>query len=209
MGFGPIAPDPNEPLFHADWERRVLGVTLCAAALGHWSIDESRHARESLPHAIYYAASYYEIWSRALTTLLLRHGEVHADELEAQRALHQPKRPERRLEAGRVPAVLAKGGPTDREPVSKPRFVVGDRVRTRNIHREGHCRLPAYARDKVGRIEALNGTHVFPDTNAHGFGERPTPLYTVAFDARTLWGEDAEDGLTVSIDAFEPYLDAA
>lgn len=27
MGFGPVAPEPNEPLFHADWEKRALGVT--------------------------------------------------------------------------------------------------------------------------------------------------------------------------------------
>ena len=27
MGFGAIAPEPNEPIFHAAWERRALGVT--------------------------------------------------------------------------------------------------------------------------------------------------------------------------------------
>ena len=25
MGFGPIVPEKNEPLFHADWEKRALG----------------------------------------------------------------------------------------------------------------------------------------------------------------------------------------
>jgi nitrile hydratase len=31
----------------------------------------------------------------------------------------------------------------------------------------------------------------------------------VRFDARELWGEDAQPGLTVSVDAFEPYLEPA
>ena len=209
MGHGPVAPEPDEPLFHAPWERRALGLTLCCNALGHWSIDESRHARESLPPAIYYGSSYYEIWLRALTGLLLRHGELTGDELTGGKPLAEPRRPERRLDAERVRAVLAAGGPVDRPAPAPPRFTPGSRVRTRNMHPIGHTRLPGYARDKVGTVEAVRGHHVFPDTNAHGEGERPQWLYTVVFDARTLWGDDADPSLTVSIDAFEPYLDAA
>ena len=81
MGFGPVAPETNEPLFHAPWEERALGLTLCAGALGRWSLDESRHARESLPPAVYYNASYYEIWIRALEQLMLERGLVSAAEL--------------------------------------------------------------------------------------------------------------------------------
>ena len=206
-GFGPVAPDPNEPLFHAPWEARTLAITLCCGALGHWPIDESRHARESLRPAVYYGSTYYEIWLRALTALLLEHGELTERELSEGHAIEPPVRPERKLEADRVPAVLAAGGPAERPSETKPRFSVGDTVRTRNIHTSRHCRLPAYARDKVGRIEAIRGHHVFPDTNAHGEGEQPTWLYTVTFDGRTLWGNGGDPSLTVSIDAFEPYLD--
>ena len=28
MGFGPVEPEPDEPVFHADWEGRVFGLTL-------------------------------------------------------------------------------------------------------------------------------------------------------------------------------------
>ena len=66
MGFGPVAPEADEPVFHADWERRALALTLAAGAMGHWSIDESRHARESLHPAVYYTSSYYAIWIKAL-----------------------------------------------------------------------------------------------------------------------------------------------
>ena len=209
MGFGPVAPERDEPLFHEPWEPRVLGLTLAAAALGHWTLDESRHARETLPPATYLAASYYEIWLRAVTELLIRHGEVSREEIDRGEALLPGLRRERRLAAERVPAVLAAGGPTDRAVGTAPRFAVGARVRTRNMHPVGHTRLPSYARDKVGIVEAHRGAHVLPDANAHGQGERPTHLYTVRFDGRTLWGEDCDPGLTVSIDAFEAYLDAA
>ena len=209
MGFGPVAPDPAEPRFHAPWERRAMGLTLAAGALGHWSLDESRHARESLPPAVYHGSSYYGIWLRALTALLIRHGELAPEELEAGHALGPGRSADRRLAARDVPAALARGAPTDREAASPPRFAVGEAVRTRNIHTERHCRLPGYARDKTGVVEAVRGAHVLPDTNAHGEGERPTWLYAVAFDGPTLWGEAADPGLVVAIDAFEPYLDHA
>ena len=65
-GFGPVAPEANEPIFLGDWEKRALGVTLACGAFGAWNIDESRHARENIPPATYLSASYYEIWIRAL-----------------------------------------------------------------------------------------------------------------------------------------------
>ena len=52
-----------------------------------------------------------------------------------------------------------------------------------------------------------HGAFVFPDTNAHGGGEDPQWLYTVRFDARELWGPQADPTVRVSTDAFEPYLE--
>lgn len=207
MGFGPIAPEKDEPLFHAPWEKRALALTLACGAMGHWSIDESRHARESLHPADYLSSGYYEIWTKALEELLKRHGFVTAQELAAGEALTAPPPPKRVLKADMVPAVLAKGGPTSRAREGAPRFKLGDRVRTILIHPRGHTRLPRYARGKVGVIEGLHGAHVFPDSNAHGGGENPDFLYTVAFDARELWGRDADPASTVSIDAWEAYLE--
>jgi hypothetical protein len=66
MGFGPIAPEPNEPVFHARWEKRALAVTLAAGACGVWSIDEARYARETLPPVKYLSKSYYDIWISGL-----------------------------------------------------------------------------------------------------------------------------------------------
>jgi nitrile hydratase len=82
-------------------------------------------------------------------------------------------------------------------------------VRTANINPATHTRLPRYARGKVGTVEAVRGCHVFPDTAAIGAGDNPQWLYTVVFSARELWGEAADSKVTLSIDAFEPYLTAA
>ncbi|UPA23321.1 nitrile hydratase subunit beta [Shinella oryzae] len=206
-GFGAVAPEPNEPYFHGDWEKRALGVTLSCGAFGAWTIDESRHARENIPPDTYLSASYYEIWIRALETLLARHGFVSAEELSTGRMLEKGATPKRVLTADMVPAVLAKGGPCDRPVATMPRFAAGARVRTRNFNPTTHTRLPRYARGKVGVVEAVQGSFVFPDDNAHGRGENPEWVYTVVFDGGEIWGEDAAEGLTVSIDAWESYLE--
>ncbi|MEP9396209.1 nitrile hydratase subunit beta [Mesorhizobium sp. KR2-14] len=209
MGFGPVAPEKDEPYFHAEWEKRALGVTLCAGAMGHWTLDESRYTRESLHPADYYSSSYYEIWIKALETLLKRHGFITQDELLVGHALGGDVRPKRVLQAEDVPATLARGGPCNR-PVGTPaRFKAGDRVRTKNFNPEGHTRLPRYARDKVGVIDAVREGFVFPDTNAHGRGEHPQWVYTVVFDGREIWGEGVDPTLSVSIDAWESYLEPA
>ncbi|MGE0499304.1 MAG: nitrile hydratase subunit beta [Rhizobiaceae bacterium] len=207
MGFGPVAPETDEPVFHAEWEKRALGLTLCAGAMGHWSIDESRHARESLHPADYYASSYYEIWIKGLEKLLERHDVVSVAERQAGGSLGPSRPPKRVLKAEDVPAVLAKGGPCDRPVETAPLFQAGDRVRTRNFSPEGHTRLPRYARGRTGTVEAMREGYVFPDTNAHGQGENPQWVYTVVFDAAEIWGAGSDMTLTVSIDAWESYLE--
>ena len=209
MGFGPIAYEPDEPWFHHGWERRAFGLTLAMGATGSWTLDRSRHARESLPPAEYLASSYYEIWTKGVEKLVVAAGLVSPEELRLGRALTPPAPVRRVLAAVDVPAALASGGPTERPAVHPARFAVGDRVVTRNMHPTGHTRLPRYARGKAGTVERVHGVHVFPDTNAHGEGENPQWLYTVRFSGRELWGEEADAGLIVSIDAWETYLEPA
>jgi nitrile hydratase len=209
MGFGPIAIEPNEPWFHAAWERRAFGVTLAMGGTGSWNIDTSRHARETLPPAEYLSSSYYEIWTKGVEKLVVQAGLVSADELKAGRSLAPAAPVKRVIRAEDVAPMLARGGPATRPSDRPARFRVGDRVRARNIHPTGHTRLPRYARGKEGFVELAHGSHVFPDTNAHGRGENPQWLYTVRFTGRELWGEDADPTLVVSIDAWESYLEPA
>lgn len=210
MGFGPVMPEPDEPIFHADWERRVLALTLAAGVCGRWTGDASRHARESLHPAIYLTTSYYEIWLAALENIAVGRGLVTAEEQALGRAIARPGPVSRVLHGGEVATVLAAGFPSSRRAAAEPRFTIGSHVRTKVMHPKGHTRLPGYVRGRTGVVEAIRGCFVFPDTNAEaGGGEHPQWCYAVAFDSRELWGEDAAPGLTVNVDAFEPYLDAA
>ena len=206
-GFGPVSPEPEGELFHAAWEPRALALTLAMGATGAWNIDTSRRARETLPN--YAALSYYEIWIAGLERLMSERGLVSAAELDAGKVLHAALPVARVLKAANVSAALEKGSPTARPTTSAARFEWGQRVRTRSEHVAHHTRLPGYAHGKLGTIERLHGAHVFADANARGEGEQPQWLYSVVFDARELWGPGAAAGLTVSVDAWEPYLEAA
>lgn len=208
MDFGPVAPEKDEPLFHHEWEKGALGLTLCAGALGLWTIDESRHSRECIHPADYYSSSYYEIWVKALESLLLRHGCVDRDELDAGQVLRGSSIDRSPLKPENVATLLATGGPCDRPATGEARFRVGDTVRMKNIHPSGHTRLPRYVRGRAGVVEEVAGNYVLPDDNAHGRGENPQWLYRVVFGGRELWGPEADPSLTVSVDAWESYIDA-
>lgn len=207
MGFGPVRPEPDEPVFHGGWEKRVLAINVAAGAMGAWTIDEIRHARESLPPAHYLSASYYEIWLAALDKVLLKHGFVSGEELERGEALVPRKEPKRVLKGDEVPTVLRRGFPYEREALAPAGFAVGDRVRTVVMHPQHHTRLPRYARGKTGTVERIVGHHVFPDTGAHGAPEQAQWLYTVVFTGAELWGRDADPTSSVSIEAWESYLE--
>jgi nitrile hydratase subunit beta len=200
-----VVPEPEGELFHAPWERQALALTVAMGATGAWNIDTSRSARETLPD--YRSLSYYEIWVRGLERLLIEHGVAGADEIATGRMLRPARAGLQVLHAVDVPLTLARGTPTLRPATVPARFAIGERVRTRSAAVDHHTRLPAYARGKTGRIDQIRGVHVFADVHARGLGERPQWLYTVVFSARELWGADAPQRQSVSIDAWEPYLE--
>ncbi len=206
-GFGRVLPEPEGELWHAAWEPKALALTLAMGATGSWNIDASRSARETLPD--YVALSYYQIWLAALARLMIERGLVTEDELAEVRVQVAPKPLARVLRAVDVPAVLARGSATERPATTAARFAVGDRVRTRPGRVDHHTRLPGYAAGRIGTVERVHGTHVFADTNAQGLGEQPQWLYAVSFDGRELWGDEAQPGLSVSIDAWDDYLEPA
>jgi nitrile hydratase len=204
-GHGRVVPEPEGELFHAAWEPRALALTLAMGATGTWNIDMSRAARETLPD--YAQRSYYEIWIAGLQKLLEERGMLNEAELAARRPLLPAVPVTRMLSAADVPAVLARGAPTQRPTTGPARWQPGDTVRARSEVPGHHTRLPAYVRGRCGVVERAHGMHVFADAHALGLGEMPQWLYTVVFDGRALW-PDAAPGLTVSIDAWEPYLEA-
>jgi nitrile hydratase len=208
-GFGKVEPEPNEPVFHQPWEGRVMAMNRAMGATGMWNIDIGRYSREMLPAHVYLSSSYYRKWYLGLEQMLLERGLIDADEVAAGHAL-RPGKPLRRgnFTVAEVPRVMTRGS-FSRPAQAPARFKPGDRVRAKNIHPTTHTRLPRYVRGHVGVVERLHGTHVFPDSVTTGRGDDPQWLYTVRFDSRELWGPDADPTVTISIDAFEPYLDPA
>jgi nitrile hydratase beta subunit len=214
-GFGSVAPEATDqavnrtarPRFRQAWEGRVVGMFVPLLIQGWFGIDAFRHGIERLAPAFYLQSHYFERWRHSVADNLLRAGVLAPGELEARVEA---------LRAGRAPAP-ARPPPPPRPPEpgfvraidAAPRFAVGDRVRSRSFHPPGHTRLPRYARGKRGRVERVHPAFVFPDSNAHGRGEQPQYLYTVAFASRELWDEDGEPGLTVNLDLFESYLERA
>src|SRR5664279_6618771 len=79
----PVRPEPNEPVFHAEWERRAFAITLAMAMPGGWNIDMSRFAREDRPPADYLGMTYYQIWLAGLERLMLERGLVTSNEIDA------------------------------------------------------------------------------------------------------------------------------
>lgn len=209
--FAPVMPEPEDERFHAAWEPQVLALTLAMGATGSWNIDMSRRARETLP--TYARLGYYAIWFEALLRLLAERGLVTPAEAARGTVLQPPRAlPRGPLQAAHVAAGLARGAPTERPATTPARFAVGDRVRLYAGEVPHHTRLPRYARGHCGVIERVHGAHVFADAHASGRGEDPRWLYTVVLQGRDLWPAAAESSesarLTVSIDAWEPYLEA-
>jgi len=210
FGDGPLVPEPQGAVpFAAEWHGKTVALDLAANGLGAWTYDAMRHARESLSPKDYARFSYYEKWIAALADILVAEGLVTEAELASGTADQTAPHPMRVSAEAMVPR-LKSGARSDR-PGAAPAFAVGDRVRTRLPARNafvpgGHTRLPAYAAGQVGRIVLSHGCHVFPDANAHGFGEQPEPLYTVVFDATDLWGQAEAPGDEVTLDLWESYL---
>jgi nitrile hydratase len=211
-GFGPINPEPEgeEPVFHAAWEKRVFGLMLAVGALGRWSIDASRHARERQHPVDYLRHTYYENWLAGLEKLLVETGLATPEELAAGHATSQTDEDTRKrvLTADQVAGRLAAGAPVDMAVETPPRFRPGDRVCAVNRHPVGHTREPRYVRGRVGVIHEHHGAHVFPDLSAEGAKEGQH-LYSVRFEASALWGESAAGRDAVYVDLWESYLEPA
>lgn len=184
QGFGGSLEERDEAAFHAAWERRVFALSGLLFGLGCFNTDEFRHAIERLDPVTYLSDGYWGRWLGAFETLVEESGG--------------DPRP------GRVA-----DGSAERPVERAPRFSVGDEVVTRNLHRRGHTRLPAYARARRGTIALVQGGWVLPDANAHGQGECPEIVYAVRFSGEELWGEAAEPATSIHVDLFESYLEPA
>lgn len=214
-GDGPVVPeDEHGPVFPQDWHGRALAVTLACGSLGQWNIDISRHARERLSPRDYARFSYYEKWMAGLADLLVEKGVLTPDELVGGGSDDPHPLAGRAMKPEDVARTLVNGGPANRESNIAPVFEPGQPVRTvrpagNRLVDGGHTRLPGYAAGATGRIVRLHGTHVLPDSSAHGLGEAPEPLYAVVFAASELWTNPENPRDEVVLDLWQSYLEPA
>jgi nitrile hydratase len=211
-GFGPIVREEEEPVFHEAWEGRVFGL---ASAAPPEAVPGTgfRHTIERMDPVQYLTSSYYEHWLVVLETGVVEAGLVTREELAARAAFFRdhadaamPRR-EDPEQAGAILASFHQLQPPDRPGGAAPRFKPGDGVRARNIHPQGHTRLPRYVRGRRGIIVRLYGIHDFPDTPAAGSTTPPQAVYSVRFAARELWGESGDQRSDVYLDLWDSYLE--
>lgn len=222
--FGPVEHDPNEPVFHQDWERRAAAIVLQVLAYLD-NVDFWRGAMERLDRERY-LFRYYGRWLHGTEQALIERGLLGADEVQARIEGRAPKTaPSRRvgrLRAGAIARALRFVSRKRSARVMRlyprvfgyarrarfaPMFAIGDEVAVRSERGTGHTRLPGYICGKRGRIVVAHGAMIFPDVNARDDRVIPDHLYTVAFDGRALWGDGAEPGTVIHVDVFEQYLE--
>ena len=206
QGMGPITHEKNEPAFHEPWEGRVYALSRVLRG-GNWNLDASRHGIEVLPPADYLRMTYYERWFARLKAMLVDSGNVTPAEIESGVPAPGSSNRTPAVRADAVSAMVFVRAPSRRNVPVAARFKAGQQVRARNIHPTGHTRLPRYVRGKTGVIVVDRGVFLFPDTNAHHLGEKPQHLYSVAFAARELWGEQASPRDSVHLDMWDDYLE--
>ena len=162
--MGAVRIEKNEPVFHAEWERRLFALD--EAVDGDWS--DERYQRELIPPAEYLRMSYYERRLTALSELLVKSGMLTRRELETGIAEGGNTKGRKVLRADAVRATIAGGYPSTSTAPATAKFHTGERVRARNINPIGHTRLPRYARGRQGTIARDHGVFVFNDSLAQG-----------------------------------------
>ena len=198
-GFGAVRPERDEPTFHHPWE--ALAFRLNTAAIGWlkaYNADEYRHAVERLDPAYYLTAPYYERMLTAIISLLLEKNVLQLEALQKRAA-------------GQIP--LARPTvPNPEDNISdqpEATFAIGDTVRVRDRRSPGHTRAPGYARGRTGIVVHIAPAFGYPDPSAHGLPPRLEPTLHVAFDAKNLWGTNAEANNEIIVDLWQSYLEPA
>nr|P21220.2 RecName: Full=High-molecular weight cobalt-containing nitrile hydratase subunit beta; Short=H-NHase; Short=H-nitrilase [Rhodococcus rhodochrous]BAA11043.1 nitrile hydratase b-subunit [Rhodococcus rhodochrous]CAA45709.1 nitrile hydratase [Rhodococcus rhodochrous] len=218
-GYGPVPYQKDEPFFHYEWEGRTLSILTWMHLKGISWWDKSRFFRESMGNENYVNEirnSYYTHWLSAAERILVADKIITEEERkhrvqEILEGRYTDRKPSRKFD----PAQIEKAIERLHEPHSlalpgaEPSFSLGDKIKVKSMNPLGHTRCPKYVRNKIGEIVAYHGCQIYPESSSAGLGDDPRPLYTVAFSAQELWGDDGNGKDVVCVDLWEPYLISA
>jgi nitrile hydratase len=184
-GFGAV---PQAEAEHESWEGRVAAIARWL--MGHTTIDHFRHTIEQMPPAAYLSSRYYERWLWAAERMAVEQGWLDGS--------GHP------ISSGHPTSAPAAGT----EPAMPPRYVDGQAVRVGNPVTPLHTRVPRYVRNHVGTIQRRSFAWPHPTAAAAtGLHGPPDHVYAVAFDARELFGPEADH--TIVLDVWERDLEEA
>ena len=197
-GFGPVEPEPDEPVFHPEWERRAFALTLATGFLGKWNIDMSRFAREQMPPAEYLATTYYEHWLWGLEKLLVdARAGPHAGG-DRRRAGDGPGAPPARagrpalrvLAAGDVEQGAARDAARPQADEDVRAALQGRRPRrhARTSTRSATRDCPATRAASAAWSTATTACSCSPTPRGNGLGTKPQHCYSVRFDGARAVG---------------------
>jgi nitrile hydratase subunit beta len=209
QGWGHVPRPGPEPVFGEEWEARAFAMSLLSMRLSGTNLDAFRHALERLPAREYLMDGYYGRWLHAAELLLTDSSIIAKGAVDARMRrnagedVEEPPAPE-----PNKPDYAPTAAGSLRTVDTAPKFFVGDRVRTKDLHPRGHTRFAGYVRRREGVVAAVRPAALLPDTHAHFQGENPQHVYTVTFDSHELWGP-GEESFELNIDLFESYLEAA
>ena len=205
QGFGPV--DTAAPPFRHEWEKRQFALTTNTPRHAA-SIDAWRHGIERMDPATYLTVPYFVKWCLNGLAMMVASGRITLDEAVAGHAAAPVAPPAPRDVEGGLAYLRTMTVDFARPAPAPARFAEGERVRTSRHGKDGHTRLPGYARGAEGRILAARGGFLYADDCAEG-RETVAHLYTVEFAAPELWGPDADPRDSVLLDLWEPYLEPA
>ena len=201
-GFGEVQPQDSEA-FHELWEKQIFVANRLVRTP---SLNAGRSAEGMNPED-YLSWGYFGRSLHSLEGKVLRNGLVTEEEL---------KNPEGKLarvegfsiiKAEEVEARFRTRRGNRIQVEVPPKFQVGDRVMVKNEHPRGHTRRPRFVRGRQGQVHLDHGVYPFPDTRAHGLGDKPQHCYSVRFTATELWGSRANPKDVVYLDLFDDYLE--
>lgn len=90
LDAGPIDKSEHD---YALWEKRVDAMLMLLGQKGVITLDEHRHAYETMGAEVYERATYYERWMMGIARVLLARGIITTDELGRKMAEIAERKP--------------------------------------------------------------------------------------------------------------------